>query len=222
MANKAHMYLIWLALFSLGLMLAGCGTTTLVPSTQVAPSALGSIDNVLQNAVTGHIAYNSPSSMNLDDTVDIQLLLSPSASPEELKKKIVEAGQVKAAELQVTPLMKAELIPENAQAFSIQPFQDNPVQVVLTDQPTQWRWAITAKKSGYQVVTLTLSRQVQYQGTSYWSMVETYKNKINITVGPFQLLQNFDWKWLVGILLTALLIPAIWRYIDQRNKKKRH
>jgi len=32
-------------------------------------------------------------------------------------------------------------------------------------------------------------------------------------------LQQTDWKWLVGIILTALVIPALWRWWDSRQKK---
>ena len=204
---------------SLVFILSACGSAVIPPSTP-ASAGLTSIDNILQSAVTGHIAYNAPAAMQLDQTVDIQLLLSPSTSPDDLKKQIVEAGQVTEAELQITPLMKAELISDDPQAFGIQAFQDNPEQVVVTDAPTQWRWSITAKKSGDQVLALTLYRQVQYNGQVYWRMLDTYKNIIHITVSAKQQLLQFDWKWLVGILLTAILIPALWRFVDQRNKKK--
>jgi hypothetical protein len=204
---------------SLVFILSACGSAVIPPSTP-ASAGLTSIDNILQSAVTGHIAYNAPAAMQLDQTVDIQLLLSPSTSPDDLKKQIVEAGQVTEAELQITPLMKAELISDDPQAFGIQAFQDNPEQVVVTDAPTQWRWSITAKKSGDQVLALTLYRQVQYNGQAYWRMLDTYKNTIHITVSAQQQLLQYDRKWLVGILLTALLIPALWRFIDQRNKKK--
>ena len=169
----------------------------------------------------GHIAYNTPVSMQLAQTVDIQMLLSPSASPEDLKKQIVEAGLVTAGELQVTPLMKAELVADDPQAFGVQAFQDNPEQVIVADAPTQWRWSVTAKKPGDQVLVLTVYRQIQYNGQAYWRMVETYKNTIHITVSAKQQLLQFDWKWLVGILLTAILIPALWRFIDLRKKKKK-
>ena len=218
MVKKANLVLFYLTLLCTGFILVGCGSAI---STSLAPalSGLESIDNILQSAVMGHIAYNAPTTMQLEQTVDIQLLLSPSASPEDLKKQIVEAGQITEAELLVTPLMKAELKSDNPQVFVIQPFHDNAEQVVLTDASTEWRWSITAKKSGDQVLTLTLFRQVQYNGQTYWRMLEAYKNKIHIYVSVEQRLQYFDWKWLVGILLTTLLIPAIWRFIDQRNKK---
>ena len=41
----------------------------------------------------------------------------------------------------------------------------------------------------------------------------------HIQVSPGQVLRNFDWKWLAGILLVGLLIPAIWRVVDSRKKK---
>ena len=64
-------------------------------------------------------------------------------------------------------------------------------------------------------------RQVQYDCQSYWRMVETYKNAIHITISTKQFFLQFDWEWRVnGILLTAILIPALWRYIARRQKKK--
>jgi hypothetical protein len=219
MSKKAGLALSTLLLVGLVFVLAACANA-ITPASTPAPAGLSRIDNVLQNAVTGHIAYNAPAAMGLDQTVDIQLLLSPSASADALKKQIVETGQVTEAELQVTPLMKAELVSDDPQAFTIQAFQDAPEQVVVTDAPTQWRWSVTSKKSGNQVVELTLYRQIQYDGQTYWRMVETYKNTIHITVSAKQLFFQFDWEWLVGIVLTAILIPALWRTIDWRQKKK--
>jgi hypothetical protein len=117
--------------------------------------------------------------------------------------------------------MKAELRAEDMQAFAIQAFHDLPEQVVLTDVPTEWRWSVTAKKAGDQVITLTLYRQIKYNDQLYWRMAGTYQNKVHISISPGQRLLKFDWKWLVGILLTAILIPALWRLIDRSRKKKK-
>ena len=221
MVKKPSLVLTFLALICLGFWLCSCGVVaTPVPSTP-ASAGFTCIDNILQNAVMGHIAYNAPATMQLGQTVDIQLLLSPSASPDELKKQIIEAGKVTEAELQITPLMKATLISDDPQAFGVQAFQDAPEQVVVTDAPTEWRWSINAKKSGDQVLVLTLYRQIQYNGQAYWRMVDVYKNTIHITVNVKQELLQFDWKWLAGILLTAIFIPALWRYIDLRKKRKK-
>ena len=232
MALKGNLILISLALLFLAGIQSACGsavTATSVPPTPIESgpstpppgSALASIDSVLQNAVMGRIAYNAPSTMQLDHSLEIQLLLSPSAGPDELKNQIVETGQVTEAEVLVSPLMQAELLADDPAAFVIQPFLASPEQVVLADNPTEWRWSVTAKKAGSQVLTLLLKRQVLYNGEYTWRLVQTYKNTILISVSAGQQLQKFDWKWLAGILLTAILIPALWRIIDQRNKKKK-
>jgi hypothetical protein len=47
----------------------------------------------------------------------------------------------------------------------------------------------------------------------------SYENTVAVNVTLAQRLAHFDWKWLVGILLTGMLIPAIWRFIDRRQKR---
>jgi hypothetical protein len=218
MNSKLKAAFITLAILGYLSIQSACNNAVVNPTQ--APVGLKTIDNILTNAMTGHIAYNAPQAMQLDETTDIQLLLSPSASADELKHQIVASGQVSEAEVLITPLMKAELLSDDPQAFTIQAIHDNPEQVVLMDAPTEWRWSVSARKSGDQMLTMILYRQIQYNGQTYWRMVETYKSKIHITVSPEQQLRRFDWKWLVGILLTAILIPALWRFIDQRNKRK--
>ncbi len=222
MKKKALFSLLFLSISTLLMLQSACGGVTPAPTQPVSiiPSALNGIGQVFQQAVQGRIVYNTPSTMKLDQTLEIQLLLSPTISAEELKKQIVELGQVVEAQIEVTPLMKAELKSADSQSFEVLALHDSPEQVILADGPTQWHWSITAKKSGDRILTLVLYRQVEYNGNLYWTLVETYRNNIHITVTPIQWLQNFDWKWLAGILLTAILIPAMWRLVDRNQKKK--
>jgi hypothetical protein len=230
MFKKAQLVLIPVLFLTLVTFLPSCQSTispitpaltpTPTPEPTPLPPPLVSIANVLQGAVQGHIAYNSPAAMRLEETVDVQLLLSPVISAEELKKLIVSHSLVLSADLEVTPLMKAELKPADPQAFFIQDLHDGAVQVIMDDVPTEWRWSLHAQKPGDQVLTLTIYRQVEYNGEFYWSMVQSYQNKIHISVSAAQRLKFFDWKWLAGIILTAVLVPAFWREIDLRKKKK--
>ncbi len=224
MNKKVFHVTLFSVLSTLLLVESACGPMPLAPTHPAVPmtpvAGITDIGTLLKKALTGRIAYNAPAEMQLEQSQDIQLLLSPIASEAELKQKIEEIGQIVAAEIEITPLMKAELKSDDPQAFTIQAFHDAPEQVVLSNGPTEWRWSLTAKKSGDQTVTLSLYRQVDYNGKPYWSMIETYKNSIHITVTPGQWFQNFDWKWLIGILLTAILIPAMWRIIDRNSKKK--
>ncbi len=223
MKQKALSAVIFLVL-SIAAVQIACGGGALAPTYAPVETAgpLDSVDSVLQEAASGHIVYNTPETMQLDESVDIQLLLSPSKSTDELKKLIIEAGQVQEGDLIVTPLMKAELRSEDPQAFLIQGYHDSPEQVILKDEPTEWRWAVAAKKSGNQVLTLTLYRQVKFKNETYWRLVEAYQSQIHITVSVAQRLKNFDWQWLLGVIIPAVFVPlAAWlikRVWDKRKK----
>jgi hypothetical protein len=183
---------------------------------------LAQIDSILEQSVSGSIAYNKPQSMLLDETTTIELLLHPSLSPEALGTQVVESGvggQVASASVQITPRMKATLISDDAQAFAIQPVQDNPEQLVSGKETTRWTWLVTAHKSGTQRLTLILYRLVQFQGQDYWREVQSYQANIDVKVTVAQRISSLDWKWIAGILVTALLIPAFWRWMDQHKKK---
>ena len=156
----------------------------------------------------------------MDETVTVELLLNPSLSLEQLGEQITEGGEVVTSTIEVTPRMKAELKAQDRDAFDIQPLHDNPEQLVSATQTTQWHWWVTAKKGGLQHLTLVVYRLIKFEGQDYWREVETYRATINVKVTIGQRLLQLDWKWILGILLSAILIPTFWRWVDKRNKKK--
>ena len=116
--------------------------------------------------------------------------------------------------------MKGTLLSDDAQAFTTQSEQDGPRQLVSGAETTRWAWLVTARKGGMQRLMLILYRLVQYQGQDYWREIESYQADIDVKVTAAQRLGSLDWKWIIGILITALLIPAFWRWLDYRKKKK--
>jgi hypothetical protein len=231
MNKKAFFGLISFLLLGLVIIQAACNqslsssgagpTPTPVFTPTLAPAIIAGIDTALQNAVKGHVVYAVPAAMQYEQTAEVQLTLSPIITGEDLKKQIFRQSLALTGDLEITPLMKAELMSADMQAFTIQPFHDSAEQVIIAGEPTQWRWSVTARKPGDQVLTLTLYRQIQYNGQMYWRMVETYENNIQVSISARQRFVNFDWKWLAGILLTAMFIPAFWRLIDREKKKKK-
>jgi hypothetical protein len=222
------MKLIRLLLVSIALIfiLPACGAAPASPSsTEVSTKApdlneqMEQIDAILKQTLSASIAYNKPESMNLDQTATIELLLNPSLSPEALSTQVTETGQVASTSIQITPRMKALLIANDPTAFAIQPIHDNPEQLISSKDTTKWAWLVTAKKDGTQQLTLVIYRLVTYEGQDYWREVETYKADIDVKVTLGQRVQAFDWKWIAGIVITLIGIPALWRYIDNRNKK---
>ena len=227
---KTKAFGLILLLVILVFLLISCGSAATPESTSVpaataivTPSVehqLAQIDDILRQSISASIAYNKPESMRLGDTTTIELLLNPSLSPEALSTQVTESGQVTSASVQITPRMKATLLSDDAQAFTIQSEQDNPEQLVSGTETTRWAWLVTARKGGTQKLTLILYRLVQFQGQDYWREIESYQADIDVKVTVAQRLGSLDWKWIVGILITALLIPAFWRWLDYRKKKK--
>ncbi|MBN1427991.1 MAG: hypothetical protein JXB07_06370 [Anaerolineae bacterium] len=181
---------------------------------------LARVDELLRQTVSGNIAYNAPSSMTLDETIEIQMLLSPSLSSGELEQQIVESGEVISALIEITPQMKAVLKSANPEAFLIEALHDEPAQIVGGSEPTEWKWFVTARKGGTQELILIVYRLVEYEGTEYWRQVKSYESDIQVTVTFSQRLSQFDWKWVIGLVITAMTIPALWGLLDRRNKNK--
>ena len=178
------------------------------------------IDKSLSQSMQSSIAYNAPSSMNLDETVTIELLISPSESPTQVAGQITETGPVVTATIQITPRMKAELIPQNIDAVTIQSIHSSSEQLISSAERTRWAWLVTAKQGGTQVLTLVIYRLVKFEQQDYWREVQSYKANIEVEVPFDQRIKRLDWEWVAGILLTAILIPAFWRWMDSRKKQR--
>jgi len=226
---------------TLTLLLTACGTVmtpsltegpptpAFAPSMTPPPTNSGSapsldeqmsqIDAIMKRTLEASIAYNTPGSMILDQTATIELLLNPALSPEALSTQVTEAGQVTSTSVQTTPRMKAMLFAENETAFDIKPIHDNPEQLISATDTTRWAWLVTARKSGPQRLTLIIYRLIEYNGQDYWREIKTYKADIEIKVTMLQHVEALDWGWIIGILVSAIAIPAFWRWYDNRRKQ---
>jgi hypothetical protein len=236
MLSKFKKYILAIpALIAIALA-SGCGggspatirPPTEEPASTEAPISTGEpvstpdfnkIDQVLKASLIGSIAYNAPQAMKLNEIVTIELLLNPSVEPTALATQITGGGPVITASIQVTPRMKAVLIPQGEDTFLIQPMHDNPEQLIGSTETTKWSWDVTAKKAGTHRLTLVIYRLITVDGNENWRLVESYKSDIAVEVSMIQRILMLDWKWISGILVTAFLIPAFWRWIDQRKKQ---
>ena len=221
---------LFLVLVAAIVILTACapGATEVPPTEQVSPEApsldeqMAQIDSVLKQTLSASIAYNKPESMNLDQTVTIELLLNPSLSPEALSTQVTETGQVASTSIQITPRMKALLVANDSTAFVIQPIHDNPEQLVSSTDTTRWAWLVTAKEGGTQRLTLVIYRLVKYEGQDYWREVEAYKADIDVKVTFIQRMQSFDWKWIAGFILALVgSVLGVLTWLNNRNKESK-
>jgi hypothetical protein len=219
--------IVWLALgtmlstFNLGASAPAVETPAPIgpPATQTVPNAgIQALDDVLKEAMIGSLAYNAPEKMSLNASSTIQLLLNSSVSEQDLRSQITEAGIVASATVEITPRMRAELRAVDPDAFLITPLHSDDEQLILDGESTEWHWSVKALKNGNQTMILSVYRLIQYDGKEYWREVKTYQSNINVEVTLTERLLTYDWEWLASLILTAILIPALWRWWDGRKK----
>jgi len=201
-------------------------TAGLLPTSFLTPSGGGGgeplteIDKLLQQAMSGSLAYNAPDKMNTDDTVTIELLLSPSLSEEELKKQITEPGTVlSSGDVKITEQMEAKIVSQDPDAFTIQALQE-PRQLISNLEPTKWSWYVTAKKSGKQKLTVAVYRVIEFEGERLTRIVKEYESDIDVKITPQRRLRSL-WPVLPLILLLGAIAAAGFIYGKRRKKAVR-
>lgn len=218
--------------------------STMLPSAtqpvQATPNTLALEEVELNKLPKGNFAYTLPPSiMSLDSSFMMVLQLSPNLSAPELEAQVAAASglptspaqpgtlmapdgglvAVRSDVVEVTPFMQATLLAEDREAFEIQSLHDKAIQAVDPYSTTNWQWLIIAKKPGSQRLLLIISRQVRSNDEGHWHMIQSYKADINVNVSLSKWLASLDWKWIAGILITAVLIPGFWRWYDLRKAK---
>lgn len=83
----------------------------------------------------GAIAFNAPTNINIDESHQIQLILSLAETAEELKQSITEEGEKVGAAIKISDRMEARLSGYMFQITAITP----EVQAVSKSQQTEWK-----------------------------------------------------------------------------------
>ncbi len=189
------------------------------PESTIRPSStVQSIDAIRDSMSVGNIAFNKPKVMTLDESSEIQLVLSPTVAPDELKSMVTSEGEVQTKEISVSDYMEATLSGEN---FKIV----NPTQRKLVSNKgvTEWRWDVTPIKSGPQRLHLTLNAIVNYKDgekplelRSFHEMIE-----VNVTFSQRFFLVAAGLGTHLQWLVPSLLIPiSLWGWNRWKKRKK--
>jgi hypothetical protein len=210
--------------------------------TMTIRAAFGEVDTQFQNTLKSNLAFNKPGQMKKDDTTTIELILNPSLSKADLATQLVDQGgfatstaepnvliapngekvTVTTSQIEITPRMKAVLLPQDPEAFTVTSMHDNAEQVVSSVTNTTWRWSVTAKKEGSQMLELVIYQLVKYDGKEFWHEVETYKANILVEVTPKEWFQSW-WAATIGAItaIAAIIISfqSICKWFEERKKK---
>jgi hypothetical protein len=180
------------------------------------PDALQSrLDRAVSDLRVAHVAFNTPSTLSLGQTTEIQLLLSLREPIERLKAQVAAIGKVEGATVRVSDDMEARL---TGRGFAIEAISD-PRQLVVDSENTEWRWDVQGTQTGTHELHLTLTAFIDVDGVRGARTVQTFDRTLVIRVTWYRRLSGFvggNWQW----LWTAILIPvAAW--VLQRRRRWR-
>ena len=190
-------------------------------SPQPAPGPTGA--NEVAQAVAGlgkaSIVYNAPTSLQLGETTEIQLLLSPRQTVAQLKKKLTGIGSQHGLTVRFSSRMTAYL--EGAH-FNIHLINGSALKAVNPGATTAWRWEVEPTKTGQRSLHLSLYALVFVEGESTPYEVKTFDTELKVNVTWFDRAREFvsgNWQWLwtvilfpVGAWLVANRDRWLWRF----------
>lgn len=173
------------------------------------------VDMLLNNLKFGSIAFNVPANVNIEDSFQIQLILSLAADSEKLKLSIIEEGEKEGATVKVSNRMEARLTGAKFQIATITP----EIQAVSEISETVWRWEIFPKEEGKHKLHLAMLAFVEIDGNNTPRTVTTFHKIIIVDVTTKQKLWYFfknNWQW----LWIAILVPiatGLWKRRKNKN-----
>jgi hypothetical protein len=161
------------------------------------------IERFVKNMQLGNIAFNAPSTINLQEHAVIQLILSLKKSIDDLKKMIEAEGEKQGASIRVSNMMVAQLRGTNFQINAVTP----ETQVVTSHEATEWKWEVKPTSAGRQKLFLTLSAPFTVDGQSTSKLIRSYDKTIEVNVTLGQRATDFIdkyWQWLWAAVILPL------------------
>jgi hypothetical protein len=170
------------------------------------------VDQALKRLARANIAFNVPTKVQLGQTAEIQLLLSPALEIRQLKRTITALGRREGAHVRVSREMEARL---TGFGFKINAITGER-QPVSGSGVTEWLWEIEPTETGTQHLHLTLTAFINLNGRESPRPVRTFDRPLTINVTWYHRLSGFvsdNWQWLWAAILTPLagLLVGLWK-----------
>jgi hypothetical protein len=197
---------------------AANGGTASSGANAASPVTPNDIDKIIQGLPLANIVFNPPDTMRMEQTQSVQLLLSGSATAEELQKQITAAGSLISDQVQVSNLLDTRLTGVNFQIEAVTPEQ----QAVGTTRTSHWEWRVTPTRHGAQQLELTINAILRIDGVDREVSIRTFDRTINVNVDWFDSVSAFiaaNWQW----LWTAIFVPialVAWRWFRKGKSAK--
>ena len=171
-------------------------------STSASPTASDAGSDAIDAMPKANFAFNSPATLELNQTTQIQLRVSLAESIDQLKAEIQAAGAIEAGQVPVSNRIEAKLTGMN---FEIRSVSDD-VQLLGSRHTTEWSWDVKALEEGEQVLHLSLTSILTVDGQEVRRSFPSLDRKIIVQVSAVNrasLMFGKYWQW----LMTAVFIP---------------
>jgi len=177
------------------------------------------LDQALARLVSGNVAFNNLQQMIVDRPHVVEVKLSTTLSPSELKAQLTEEGRKETSELSVGDRMAATL--NGSAAFTVAPSGPQ-IQWISGSKETTWKWTVTPKLKGAHYLVLSFDAIITIGGKDGTRNVRTLTQRIDVDVGwPTTVdewfafirkwFENFSWLWASILVPVGVFIVAKWR-----------
>jgi|GEM_PF-6563331 len=186
------------------------------PSPAPSPGPVEDVDKALSALHAANVAFNLPETMNLNNTAEIQLLLSLKRSIEELSGEITAQGKKEGDAIKASHRMRARLTGPNFQIAEITPME----QAVGTSDTVEWKWEIKPLSAGRHNLHLSLDAMLSFEGSSTPHNIRTFDKTIEVEITAAQNASAFlgkNWQWLLAVILLPFG-KFVWNRWKKRNE----
>jgi hypothetical protein len=173
------------------------------------------VDIIVASMKSANIAFNTPQKLNINETAEIQLLLSMKKSIEELKGEITSSGQTEGDTVKVANRMEAKLTGSNFQITAITEEE----QAIGKNDTAEWNWEIKPQSKGRQKLHLTLTAIFVIDGKKTPKTIRTFDKTIEVEVTAKQASKGFiakNWQWLCVVIIFPI---AGWLWKRRKSQK---
>lgn len=171
----------------------------------------------LNKLVTGSMALDIEDTMNIGESYTATVVLSKSKDTLVLMKGLAAERFSVPETIEVSSLLKVELIDPQKDHFQITPLSSLE-QVVDENSNTIWKWAISPTKAGNNSVVLRVTAKLANDLNDNYKDINVMERRIEVKSSAIFALGNFVssyWQF----LLTVGFIPLIgWAYSNFKGK----
>ena len=172
------------------------------------------VDEILSQLKLGNVAFNTPSTINIQETVSIHVALSPSETAAVLEDRVEGPGEKVSQALQVSNNLEARL---SGEGFRIVPVTSE--RQAVSSGITEWIWDVTPLTAGRHQLTLTIDALINVNGQTVPKTLRTFRKPIEVEVTATQrvgsvLSEHGKWLW------TTLLLPVFGWMAKRRKLRK--